>query len=294
MALAMTCQAIYEVVRPRLNKKLTQSPKNWAGDRIICVSYEGVQGDLPPDVFTEAEIIEYHQSEDSRNSVQETEDENPINLYYAPDTAEGWIDADSKADNWNDAVVVPRGAVPYDPPFARYHSTDEALVHLFERTAFTPLVPSKIADICSITEPSSIQVLRSLTKREYIRRDVIESKAQEPRYVDDLIFKTMARKLGEVAFHVMQWSLGQAYSWDDAPDEFKDVLHRGRWAGHRLDLAYIQEDVFDEELKGWIDVTNLLSDIAFGTMLYQGGGLNADDGDESLYIKHLYSTTLRG
>ena len=60
MALAMTCQAIYEVVRPRLNKKLTQNPKNWAGDRIICVSYEGIQGDLPPDVFTQAEIIEYH------------------------------------------------------------------------------------------------------------------------------------------------------------------------------------------------------------------------------------------
>ena len=214
--------------------------------------------------------------------MHKTEDDNPINLYYMPDTAEGWIDADSKADNWNDAVVVPRGAVPYDPPFARYHSTDEALVHLFERTAFTPLAPPEIADICSTT------------KREYIRRDVIELKAQEPQFANDPIFKTMARKLGEVAFHVMQWSSGQAFSWDNAPDEFKNVLPRGRWAGHRIDLAYIQEDVFDEELQGWIDVTSLISDIAFGTMLYQGGGIGADAGDESLYIKNLYSTTLRG
>jgi len=63
MALSMTCQAVYEVMCPQLNKKLTQNPNNWSGDRIISVSREGVQGDLPLDVFAQEGIDEDRQSE---------------------------------------------------------------------------------------------------------------------------------------------------------------------------------------------------------------------------------------
>jgi len=50
--------------------------------------------------------------------MQETEehdfwDDYPVrvNLFYTPNIAEGWIDANSKADDLNDAVAVPRGVI---------------------------------------------------------------------------------------------------------------------------------------------------------------------------------------
>jgi len=45
----------------------------------------------------------------------------------------------------------------------------------------------------------------------------------------------------------MQWSVAANFVWPGAPDGLKNALHRGRWAGHRIDLAYIQENV---ELEG--------------------------------------------
>ena len=158
-------------------------------------------------MFTQEEIVEYRQSEcsqkeDSQSSrMQKTEehdswDDYPVRVYlfYTLNTAEGWIDANSKADNWNDAVFVPRGVVFHEQFFARYRSTDDALVHLFERAAFDSPAPAQHAEARSTPASSSILVVRNLKKREYIRRDVAEAKAQEPPspFADGSLFEVVA------------------------------------------------------------------------------------------------------
>ena len=256
VALAMTCQTVYAIVRPRLNKKLAHGYKSWAGDRLICVGDNGYIGDLPSNVLSQAEIDEYGLSIESTKE-EKSDDSNRNILYYTPDAADGWFDAHSRADDWEEALIVPRSKIAYEE---RGNCIDRPLLNLFNYTSNTKRAPRQPID------PDSILVVRNLTKREYIRGDVAEDRACQPPYNDNDTIEQAAYELGEVAFYAMMWSTYPAFRWRDQPAELKDVLYRGSWAGHRIDVVYVEEDKFAVELDGWTDVTGAFLDVAFGVL----------------------------
>jgi len=84
-------------------------------------------------------------------------------------------------------------------------------------------------------------VVRNLTKHQYIRGDVAESKTTEPPF-NESPFTTMVELLGKIAFHAMMWADYRAFR---VPPEMEEQLARGCWAGDRIDLARVNDDAFE-------------------------------------------------
>jgi hypothetical protein len=88
---------------------------------------------------------------------------------------------------------------------------------------------------------SSICVLRNLSKREYVREDVLLQIAANAEATQHLA----SSPIGDFVHYGMAWSgdyscLGCGWYADLLRGETTD-LHRGRWAGDRFDLATLDD-----------------------------------------------------
>ena len=225
---------MYIIIRPLLNARFAHNPSDWAGDRIICVGEYGIEGDLPLGVLTPCELVEYNLPEQLGASSYGEGWERAKILYYVPEVAVGWMRNDPEANRWDKDI------------------RDDTLLRMFSTTAFTDLSEPT----SSTPEPTSgILVVRNLTKRQYIRGDLIIATAGDPLF-------EMDKYLGEIAFFAMMWSNDHPYY--DVPDEMEERLAHGCWAGDRIDLARVEKDVFGElgELAEWTDMTAAFVEIA--------------------------------
>jgi len=250
MSLATTCQMLYDILRPLLNKCLAQHPRDWVGDRIICVSDDGGNCRVPRGRFTASELVEYDLLEEADPGEKEEGRTSPSVvpykygdniLYDTPDHAEGWFKS-VQADVWDDKMA------------------DTQLVRMFKEVAVTSPASKRNAES---ETPHYILVVLNRTKREYIRGDIAEAKANDPPF-NRRPFTKMAKYVGEIAFYAVMWS---DYAAFDVPPDMEDELARGRWAGDRIYLSSANDVDFHGlgKYAKWKDMTDRFVDIAFAS-----------------------------
>jgi hypothetical protein len=109
--------------------------------------------------------------------------------------------------------------------------------------------------------------LRNITRREYVRADLLEA-YQNPLPQKGIPRVRTARefmhvRLGDLAFTWMYWA-GQPVATLNLIDQYGvRELHRGTWAGHRLDVVDWTTFQAEAETEDWKDVGHeLVQDVA--------------------------------
>lgn len=114
---------------------------------------------------------------------------------------------------------------------------------------------TRVTKTSSLLPLDTVYVLRSYNKNEYVRRDVVRDYRKFP--------ESCVPGLAQALFTLVGWSEDPSaalmYNDDDyipASGGTTVPLHRGAWAGNRIDIVALTDEVqksFDEE--GWVDIS---------------------------------------
>ncbi|KAF5310199.1 hypothetical protein D9619_010273 [Psilocybe cf. subviscida] len=114
---------------------------------------------------------------------------------------------------------------------------------------------TRVTRTSSLLHPDTVYALRSHEKKEYVRRDVVRDYRKFP--------ESCSPGLAQALFTLVGWSEDPSaalmYNDDDyipASGGTTVPLHRGAWAGNRIDIVALTDEVqksFDEE--GWVDIS---------------------------------------
>jgi len=225
--LALTSKRCWLIGQPRMKTIILDLAIQWAGDRIICIGDYLRRGDLPPNLLSK-------------------EEEEELDRDYDGDP-QGDYDQESQLTAYERLIVrcnIGVSSTAYWPYDLLYK-----LVHWQKCKNVPPQYQLKLMTDIKIGYRAA-EILRNISKRQYVRRSALLE-----------MFET-----GPERWRLHQIDLGHVVlsriSWSSDPSvamTYEGDIHRGVWAGDRLDIT--SEDALDEkdengQLVEWTDVTD--------------------------------------
>ncbi|KAJ7670598.1 hypothetical protein DFH06DRAFT_1178580 [Mycena polygramma] len=225
LCLSATCQVLWEIGREHTYRPISVivASYSWVGDRIICVGDYLASDDIPETLLTaseRAEFLHYEPEEDDHED-EDDEENSERTLYGYP-----FQEAEQRFDQ--DALLIRCGI------YKRFRSTSRrsygdmhVIMDLVDGHKFV-LQPPKV-----------IRILRNLSRRQYVRESELL----------DLTARYPGVGLGNVVLSQI------CLSSDDSTAMRYEGLHRGAWAGDRLDIVAAEWLKELGEDPSWTDVT---------------------------------------
>ncbi|KAJ7727368.1 hypothetical protein B0H16DRAFT_1697735 [Mycena metata] len=224
---SLTCQRLWDVGAEHMNRRIADiaAKHSWAGDRIICVGNFLRDDDLPERWLTPAELVAFEKSSDPFNGVSR----------FTPKAL------------WRCSCI--------ESPRCLFDIRHEIYKHIMKpgevdtfvgkrRVPFEPLYELRNHDAYK-RHPGSIGILRNHSQRQYVRQSAL-------RDLQDVYAGSQVRmahaNLGELIIIRICFSSDPSVSINWEGD-----LHRGVWAGNRLDIIDERSEWFPDET--WTDVT---------------------------------------
>ncbi|KAJ7162993.1 hypothetical protein C8R46DRAFT_1102158 [Mycena filopes] len=221
--LSLTCQALWNVGAEHMNRHIAEIAAKYscAGDRIICVG----------DLLLEEDLPEGWPTSPQDQALPRSERNTPRNLFNAPACKQfppDWTTFDLRHEI-RKHIVQPGDAGP-------------------QRVSFEPLYELRNYDAYK-RRPGAIGILRNHTWREYVRESAL--RALQDLYAGSRVVRMAHVNLGELIMMRICFSSEPAPA--AAPAWGGVNLHRGVWAGNRLDVVEASAEWFPDET--WRDVT---------------------------------------
>jgi hypothetical protein len=225
--LSVTCQSLWSRGREEIYRhvRLIAASLSWAGGRIICVGDYLENDDIPDHLLSPEEKAEFTRLDDNKDEDEDGESQH-YTLYNYP-----W--AESAGDRAIFSVRRLFESYMLSGPLGwRGHSVLRSLVN----TEFEYAPP----------EPAPA-MLRNLSRHQYVRESALvswrEAAQAEIKETRDVGFGHIV--LSRICFST-SGSVAMVYDGD---------IHRGVWAGDRLDIV-AESEFSDDDRSAWTDVSD--------------------------------------
>ncbi|KAI1413719.1 hypothetical protein F5Y13DRAFT_189154 [Hypoxylon sp. FL1857] len=272
VCLGLTCRDLWEVGRLYLHRYLSSFFGQWAGKNIVCVGDNIEAGDYPPGLFSEQEIA-YLDGKEYDAPIPKVVIADFPDVGEGDPRDEGEDDDDDEDDyflfNGPGVPDVPRAPLQFtlfhfglrkfasrpkidvdvermarnlwyrclDRDRAYRHGKDSALV--LNRDEMEVKLPYYFPE----DQP---WILRNLTTKEFVRA---ESIALKPEFIRGPNIEGLG--FGDIVAMRIFWTSSKPRKMGDVEN-----IHKGVWAGHRLDVTTLRrhEEETEEEREAWSDI----------------------------------------
>ncbi|KAJ6514214.1 hypothetical protein C8R47DRAFT_567686 [Mycena vitilis] len=230
LCLSAACQVLWEIGREHVYRHISAivARYSWAGDRIICVGDCLASDDIPEALLTASERAELLYCEpEERDHEDEEDEENSERALYR--TLYGYPFQEA-ARRLNRGPLIQFGIFERFGQWASIRSSRDmhVIMDLFNGQKFI-LQPPKV-----------IRILRNLSRRQYVRESELV----------DLTVRCPGVGLGNIVLSRICLS-----SDDSIAMRYDGGIHRGAWAGDRLDIVAAEWLTELGEDPSWTDVT---------------------------------------
>ncbi|KAJ6514223.1 hypothetical protein C8R47DRAFT_1090653 [Mycena vitilis] len=235
LCLSAACQVLWEIGREHVYRHISAivARYSWAGDRIICVGDYLASDDIPEALLTASERAELlHYEPEERDHEDEEAEENSERALYGYPFQEAARRFDQEGLSIRSGIYERFGWASkrfYNMDFFNGSSRDmHVIMDLFNGHKFV-LQPPKV-----------IRILRNLSRRQYVRESELV----------DLTVRCPGVGLGNIVLSRICLS-----SDDSIAMRYDGGIHRGAWAGDRLDIVAAEWLTELGEDPSWTDVT---------------------------------------
>ncbi|KAH8101516.1 hypothetical protein BXZ70DRAFT_98821 [Cristinia sonorae] len=252
VTLGLTCKLLFSAGYACLVDHLKSHyySQAWFGDRIICVGDDARITDLPQDAFTEVEGTAMKLAFESLRGESNEDDSNEQDHSQ---TLQAYLVEKASSNNSNPiyTLLSSYDDVLFDTGFWKQARESNLISRPFvEQTRLLELLyVGHMHDIVLDEIPSQGLVLYNITTGEYVRGDAFpllyDGAPSKRRAELELMYETPGprsrafyrRKLGFAEIVAARFCWTYEEHADATSGHAYTNLHRGRWAGHRFEIA---------------------------------------------------------